>query len=702
MQKLVAEGDEVISNVRIANDAREIHRREEDFKIREVLLNKLKEEAEESMMKCKEINSKWPELLESKDPLDIHNGIESQKIKCQEVLEQKDVIINELKKAIDNADHKFAEDQKKQNEDIDLLIDRIDTQINLIYKGYRRELNLIEDTLKNERNIILEDITKRWDSLYEERQNNELQGVERRREIMREYEKEMNRVLIEHQEQYRAQKIWLESECQKLQQEVENMKAVCLLNLEKLEYSYAILKRRESENIIVKNQQKRRINKLQDIVNNLKKNYTDLEISTKAKIEKLMDEINKAKKNIIDLELKSNHFTMINDKQFMQIWEMNTKNADKLLEQIFKVDKIVYEQMLGLEWEPPKETLLKKEQLPSYCKAMLSIERDNAEKDGNVKLCKSQIKDKSPERINSERKLLRHIMMQISDQAEFLVEEKILELLSQYSEENRMIVKLDHVFQALNITSEDQIHVLINFFLPYSYCPTCIGENEKKINELLRKPQKEKEFEDETICPCNSPELDEKTTRLRQEVLKYISTEPKTDRSEEENIEESKDLSVESITEDIGSSEKNDFQENNLTCDKGHLLEIQSENVIKALLEFKEKYSEATRGEISQNVKEKISDNKVVLSRCISEEDMREYWRRYRDIFSSKKEKLWDALMIGLKKYHEILRERQKLINETEAIQKQNSELRRLLESYGVKSTANSTQRKSRSAHSAI
>lgn len=133
--------------------------------------------------------------------------------------------------------------------------------MNTIAKAYRRELTLIEDTLKNERTVLLESITKRWDSLFEQRQNDEIRGVDRRREIMHEYEKEINRVMIDHQEEYRAQKIWLETECQKLQQDVQNMKAMCLINIEKLDYNYAVLKRREDENTIVKNQQKRRINK---------------------------------------------------------------------------------------------------------------------------------------------------------------------------------------------------------------------------------------------------------------------------------------------------------------------------------------------------------------------------------------------------------------------------------------------------------
>lgn len=74
---------------------------------------------------------------------------------------------------------------------------------------------------------------------------------------------------------------------------------------------------------------------MQDTVNDLKKNCAELEESGRQKIEKLQDQLVKAHKNIRELELKSNHFTSVNDKQYMQIWEMNTKNADKLVNEVF-------------------------------------------------------------------------------------------------------------------------------------------------------------------------------------------------------------------------------------------------------------------------------------------------------------------------------------------------------------------------------
>lgn len=133
--------------------------------------------------------------------------------------------------------------------------------MDIMTKAYRCELSLINDAIDSEHKILLENLSEKWEALYKKLQEDSLAGLDRRKEIMQEYEEEMKRVMIEHQEEFRAQKISFELEIQKLEQEVENTKALCFMNIEKLDYSYAVLKRREDENATVKNQQKRRINK---------------------------------------------------------------------------------------------------------------------------------------------------------------------------------------------------------------------------------------------------------------------------------------------------------------------------------------------------------------------------------------------------------------------------------------------------------
>lgn len=59
-----------------------------------------------------------------------------------------------------------------------------------------------------------------------------------------------------------------------------------------------------------------------------------------------------------------------------------------------------------------------------------------------------------------------------------------------------------------------------------------------------------------------------------------------------------------------------------------------------------------------------------------------EYWEALAHVIPDGKLKLWDALIVGLQRYHHILDQRAKLITETDALHQQNMELRMLLRQY--------------------
>lgn len=124
--------------MRVANDARELQRRNNEHEIRKMLLQKLEEDDEECTRRYKEINDKWSSILASKDPLDIHAEMEAQNAKCLEIIARKDAVIGKLRQELENADLQFVTDQKNQNEDIDLLTDRMDKQVIYIYIYVRK------------------------------------------------------------------------------------------------------------------------------------------------------------------------------------------------------------------------------------------------------------------------------------------------------------------------------------------------------------------------------------------------------------------------------------------------------------------------------------------------------------------------------------------------------------------------------------
>lgn len=68
-------------------------------------------------------------------------------------------------------------------------------------------------------------------------------------------------------------------------------------------------------------------------------------------------------------------------------------------------------------------------------------------------------------------------------------------------------------------------------------------------------------------------------------------------------------------------------------------------------------------------------------------EDIETYWSKYLEVFSPMRLKTWDGLYHGLKKYHVVLTNRQKVNDEVVKLRRQNMELKQILANYLEKKT---------------
>lgn len=51
----------------------------------------------------------------------------------------------------------------------------------------------------------------------------------------------------------------------------------------------------------------------------------------------------------------------------------------------------------------------------------------------------------------------------------------------------------------------------------------------------------------------------------------------------------------------------------------------------------------------------RLAKERCTISRLLTKEDVEGYWQRFKQVFPPEEEKVWDALFVGLTKYHAIL-----------------------------------------------
>lgn len=379
LAELLRDGTELITNIKIANDKREVDRRIKEAELREDLLEKLQNESVEARQKLDAITLKWSEIEDVKDPMTTFESLEEQKQRISDLMNQKDEIILECRKELDAADLRYIQDQEKQSADIQCLVERIDNQIDVMKRTYREHLELLEQTIDHERGELQKHANRQWDKMYQNRASNEDVKLRQEREKRETYAQEIEDLQREHDEITRATKIRLEVDNEALEIELQKTKANVLLNSEKLEYNYQVLRKREEENVIIRNQQKRRLARLYETIATLRQKIRSKTTEGNYEIERLTAEVVKFHASIVDLEKKAELFTEVNEKKYQSVWQMNYEECLQQLDKVLQIDKTLTEQQLGLEWQEPEINLLDIQDLPSY-KHALKVIKDEEEK----------------------------------------------------------------------------------------------------------------------------------------------------------------------------------------------------------------------------------------------------------------------------------------------------------------------------------
>lgn len=437
--------------------------------------DKLEAEVAAGSERFEEISKKWSKAKGVNIPQNLQGLLQEQKATCSAMIDEKDKLINDLQQELKSKDDQYVKHLKKQAEDVDLILERMEEQTKTLMKAYREELDVIETSFSTERRELLESQQAEWDKTVGERSGKEKDFLEAREKRIEENEAQIQHLRIRNSEEFNQVKIKLETDIQILQQQIQQMKATFQLNAEKLEYNFQVLKKRDEENTVTISQQKRRITRLQDTLNTLRGKLTKQEKSCQVELHALMEEYRKNTEQYRELQKKVKHFQLTDRRRFHDIWYMNEEKVRALARDVENADKIVHEQQLGLKWEPQPET----ESPIGRHSVKLEKEISGATLFASQILSEAEIDqvpeaDSHPPTASTGRPtttvhypplVIKLVLELLCAESGFLIESKLARLLAPLEKEEQMLMKLDSVFNAIGIETEEDIHQLVSYFV---------------------------------------------------------------------------------------------------------------------------------------------------------------------------------------------------------------------------------------------
>ncbi|ETN65811.1 hypothetical protein AND_002413 [Anopheles darlingi] len=345
--ELMRDGLELIEDVRVASDRHEVERRVAEADIKENLLSKIHAESVDSISKFQTTYEKWTEIKELKDPMMMNDELQLQKNRVEELLKQKDLIITECRKELLAADERYAKDIRKQIVDIQSLVHRADTEVEAMKSILKENLDLIQGTVEEERIILQNAANFNWNDVYAKRATNERIKVKQKKERLLANLTEIEQIELDYVETTRATRIKLDKDTQALAIELQKIKTNTTLNSEKLDYSFQVLKKREDENLMVKNAQKRRLAKLHETIFTLRNKLRDTKSTYYIETEKMAKMIEKLHHSVEHIHSKLECSKKAYDKRVRSIWNMNRDECFEIIQSISAIDKILVEQHLN-------------------------------------------------------------------------------------------------------------------------------------------------------------------------------------------------------------------------------------------------------------------------------------------------------------------------------------------------------------------
>ncbi|KAJ1506731.1 hypothetical protein HMI56_000463 [Coelomomyces lativittatus] len=464
-------GKASVSEICISATLREQQRRKDELKKKAILQAKHLDCDKQTQLLEAQIQAQWETCFKTNsklgNPYDLHQLLLNQKNVCDQLILSKDRLIIEYNAELKRKDDDYVKELKREAEEIDQLLVRMYTEYATFKKSLKENLIQIERSLMDERAENLDQNIKEMDGLFDSRKESEIKYLNERRNRVHDNGEALEELRVQDAEECNLVKIKLETDVQVLEQQLQQMKATYQLNTEKLEYNYQVLKKRDDENSITVNQQKRRITRMTDILNALKMKHAKHEKAFHVDHTNLQEDFNRISSQYQDLTKKFKHFQINDEIKFNELWEMHQKHLQLLITKVVQADAVIYEKELGVCHHDTRTHDASTSPSHGW------VGGGGGGGGGGGTHATPSSKDLTPDPLkwalmHAQHPMVQTILHVVSKEAHFLLDEKLVRLLQPLPYQEQRLLKLDTILKALDIHSSVDLEAFLNLFVDSS------------------------------------------------------------------------------------------------------------------------------------------------------------------------------------------------------------------------------------------
>uniref|UniRef100_A0A087YFK3 Dynein regulatory complex protein 1 n=1 Tax=Poecilia formosa TaxID=48698 RepID=A0A087YFK3_POEFO len=426
---------------------------------------------------------------------DLQKALKKQQELYSTIINDKKAIINELLQALKLQDDNYASTLRKNAEEVNVMIARMEEQIKLMTKVYREELAQIESRHRQEISILLtkdkEELDRELKKLWDE----ELERLDERRKKLEEYKREVHEIGQESNHVFNA----LDYErCLRILAQEREQKKVQNSNLP-LKMKRHLYMEKEEILLTTFRSIKGRITREAREIEKLKNIYIDHQKKFAKQSIALTDYSHYTQKHErIKNQVKCRHFAITDAKRFEEVWLMIEEEVKHLAQRALAIDSVISQQLYGSpEQQPDLNQLLlsspfrpwktRTEIVQTQFPPVESPAESHTEILDTTESTEEELAfiDSSPEGEKLDEETQEELRELLCDETDFLIEAKILKLLAPLVTQEQTGVKLGSILYTLGIDERD-LPKLMDFLDSHSASVTSTSLDLIHPNHVLR------------------------------------------------------------------------------------------------------------------------------------------------------------------------------------------------------------------------